>query len=36
MDERARVLDGWSFDRPPPIDRLQASEVERYYMESRS
>src|SRR5229473_4857468 len=36
MDERARALDGWSFERPPPIDRLQAVEVERSYMESRS
>jgi hypothetical protein len=36
MDERARALDAWSFERPRPIDRLQAVEVERYYMESRS
>src|SRR6267154_3252548 len=36
MDERARALDGWSFERLRPIDRLQAVEVERYYMESRS
>jgi len=33
MDERARALDGRSFERPPPIDRLQAVEVERSYME---
>src|ERR1700737_5358250 len=33
MDERARALDGWSFERLRPIDRLQDVEVERSYME---